>query len=364
MSTSIFPDIPVELGGSRSYDIVFRPIDRISRTLEEACLGPRRCLVVTDETVATLHLNALLAPLKTDGWRPKEIILPPGERTKAPEHLADLYEQALGAGIDRKTPVLAFGGGVVVDLAGYAAATLLRGLPFVQVPTTLIAQVDSAIGGKTGLNHHLGKNLIGAFHQPRCVYTDLSLLQSLPEREWMSGLAEVVKHALIADETFFGFLSEQWDHILAREPATVGEMVHRAASIKAAVVAEDEREQGGRAILNFGHTFGHAIENVAGYGRFTHGEAVALGMRAAVHLSARFTPNLPATCIDRLLRRIPVAGVIDDLPVGTLIRAMQSDKKVDAGTLRFVLLSRLGEAVVRQDIAAREVEDAWRAIRA
>jgi 3-dehydroquinate synthase len=286
-------------------------------------------------------------------------VLAPGEITKAPHALQAIYDAALAWEIDRKTPVLALGGGVVGDLAGYAAATLLRGLPLVQLPTTLIAQVDSAIGGKTGINHPVGKNLIGAFHQPSLVCIDLTMLATLPVLEWTSGLAEVVKHALIADAGFLAFLEANGPGILAREEHLAGETVYRAAAIKAVVVSEDEREQGRRAILNFGHTFGHAIERVAGYGQFTHGEAVALGMRAALHLSHRLHPDLPLERLNHLVRQIPVRHTLADWPVSSLMEAMRSDKKAEAGTQHFVLLRRPGEAYVTADVAMPYVADAW-----
>ena len=351
--------IPVSLPGGRGYAIHLAVLHDAPRLMAEAGLRVGRCLVVTDAQVAALYQAPLEDALHAAGWTPKTIALPPGEATKAPGPLQTIYDTALAWGIDRKTPVLALGGGVVGDLAGFAAATLLRGLPFVQLPTTLIAQVDSAIGGKTGINHAVGKNLVGAFHQPRLVCLDLTTLNTLPLLEWTSGLAEVVKHALIADVDFLAFLEENAAAVLAREARIVGEMVYRAARIKAVVVSEDEREQGRRAILNFGHTFGHAIERVAGYGQFTHGEAVALGMRAALHLSHRLHPELLLERAHRLVRQIPVRNRLADLPVEVLTAAMQFDKKVDAGTQRLVVLKRLGEAYVTTAATPADVEAAW-----
>lgn len=352
--------IPVTLTGGRDYNVHFSSLDDLPRLLDAAGLRAGRCLVVTDDHVAEKYLPVLEAPLTAAGWKPHVITLPPGEATKAPGPLQTIYDAALSWGIDRKTPVLALGGGVVGDLGGYAAATLLRGLPFVQLPTTLIAQVDSAIGGKTGINHAVGKNLIGAFHQPRLVCVDLSTVASLPPLEWTSGLAEVVKHALIADASLIDFLEAHWTAILAREVAVIGEMIYRAAQIKTVVVSEDEREHGRRAILNFGHTFGHAIERVAGYGQFTHGEAVALGMRAALHLSHHLHPDLPVQRAYTLVKQIPVRNRLDALPLSDLMQTMQFDKKVDAGTQRFVVLRRLGEAYVTSGVSPEAVEAAWR----
>lgn len=325
----------------------------------EAGLRPGRCLVITDNHVATLYQAPVIDALRGAGWSPNVIVMPPGESTKAPASLQSIYDTALRWGIDRKTPVLALGGGVVGDVAGFAAATLLRGLPFVQLPTTLIAQVDSAIGGKTGINHAVGKNLIGAFHQPRLVCADLNTLRTLPALEWTSGLAEVVKHAFIADADLLTFLETRWADVMACEPAVTAEMVYRAARIKADVVSEDEREQGRRAILNFGHTFAHAIERVAGYGQFTHGEAVALGMRAALLISHRLHPNLPLDRALRLTQRIPVRNRLADLSLEKLMKAMHADKKVHAGTIRLVVLRRLGEAYLTDQATEKNIEEAW-----
>ena len=351
--------IPVSLSGGRSYAIHVASLGDAPRLMADAGLRVGRCLVITDEEVASFYQAPLETALGEAGWTPRTIVLPPGEATKAPGPLQRVYDTALAWGLDRKTPVLALGGGVVGDLAGFAAATLLRGLPLVQLPTTLIAQVDSAIGGKTGINHTVGKNLVGAFHQPQLVCADLATLHTLPMLEWTSGLAEVVKHALIADVDFLDFLEANWPAVMAREADVVGEMVYRAARIKAVVVSEDEREQGRRAILNFGHTFGHAIERVAGYGQFTHGEAVALGMRAALHLSHRLHPDLPLERAHRLARQLPIRNRLADLPAPALMEAMLFDKKVEARTLRFVVLRRLGEAYVTSAASQSDVEAAW-----
>ncbi|QXD14863.1 3-dehydroquinate synthase [Rhodocaloribacter litoris] len=351
--------IRIDLGPQRGYDVVFQPLEEVPERMAAAGLRPGRCLVVTDEHVAAHYRAPLEAALVAAGWSPLTAVLPPGETTKSAEHLHRLYDLALAHGIDRKTPVLALGGGVVGDLAGYVAATLLRGLPFVQLPTTLIAQVDSALGGKTGINHPLGKNLIGAFHQPVFVCADLRTLDTLPEREWTSGLAEVVKHALIADAAFFTFLQDHWHPLLERRPDVVARTVHRAAAIKAAIVSEDEREHGRRALLNFGHTFGHAIEKVTGYGHFTHGEAVALGMRAALHLSHTLHPDFPLDVADALVRRIPVPEGLATYPIEKLLAAMRVDKKVEAGTVHFVVLRRIGAAYVTGTVPPAAVEAAW-----
>ncbi len=345
----LYPPITVSTGEHPPYQYCFEPLQRVPALMEEAGLRAGRCLVVTDERVGSYYGETLSTALEHAGWQPRVAALPAGEETKRPECLQHVYDVALAWGIDRKTPVLALGGGVVGDLAGLAAATLLRGIPLVQLPTTLIAQVDSAIGGKTGINHTAGKNLIGAFHQPALVCADLSTLKTLPRREWTSGLAEVVKHALIADAAFFTELDTRWAHILERDEATIGPIIRRAAHIKVAVVAEDEREAGLRAILNFGHTFGHAIERVAGYGRYTHGEAVALGMRMALNLSRRLQASLDAGRAETLLRQIPIQAEPTPLATEDLLEAMKTDKKSLAGKLRFVLLDRIGHAYVESD---------------
>lgn len=315
--------------------------------------------VVTDENVAQLYLEDVETAFERHGWTPRATVLPAGEATKSVEHLGRLHDAILSSGIDRGTPLVALGGGVIGDLAGYAAATALRGIPLVQVPTTLIAQVDSSIGGKTGINHKVGKNLIGAFYQPALVLTDAALLASLPDREWHSGLAEVVKHALIADADYAQWLVEHWREIEQREDAAVRELVPRAAAVKVKIVSEDVFERGRRAILNFGHTFGHAIERTAGYGAFTHGEAVAVGMRAALHLSSQLFPQADFTLASELVRRIPVEPAPAGLSTEHLMSAMQYDKKVDAGKLRVICLRELGAADICTDVDADAIRSAW-----
>lgn len=357
--TDVLEPIHVDLG-ARSYEICYSSLASVGVYLKRIGLENGRCLIVSDENVAALYANNLMGALRDWEWDPISITLSAGETTKSLDNLRSIYDIGLSHGIDRKTPVLALGGGVIGDLGGFAAATLLRGLPLIQIPTTLIAQVDSAIGGKTGINHPAGKNLIGSFYQPRLVLADPELLQSLPDREWTSGLAEVVKHALIHDESFFRFLEETWENIALRNPDVVGPLVRRAAAVKAGVVEKDEREAGLRAILNFGHTFAHAIERTAGYGTFTHGEAVAAGMRAALHLSAEMHPELDIERADRLVARIPVPSGLETLDIDDLMSAMQTDKKVQSGRVRFVLLDRIGHAYVADSADRADVENAWR----
>ena len=353
--------VRVSLDGGRDYDIRFQPLQTLPSAMVDAGLRPGRCILVTDENVGAHYRGPVVTTLEAAGWAPLPMTIPAGETSKSPEQLQAMYDAVLTHGIDRQTPVIALGGGVVGDLAGFAAATLLRGVPVVQCPTSLIAQVDSALGGKTGINHDTGKNLIGAFHQPDVVVTDFDTLGTLPQREWTSGMAEVIKHAVIGDPDLFAFLD---DHLVGlmtgRDQKRVRQMIPRAVQVKADVVAADEREAGRRAILNFGHTFGHAIESVAGYGRFTHGEAVALGMRAALHLSARRHPDaVPLERADHIVRAIPQHHDAAELKWPAVRRAMQSDKKNQGSTVRFVLIERIGHAYLAGDLEEHELRQAW-----
>jgi 3-dehydroquinate synthase len=287
-------------------------------------------------------------------------VLPPGESTKSAEHLHRIYDEALGWGIDRQTPVLSLGGGVIGDLAGFAAATLLRGVPLVHLPTSLLAQVDASVGGKTAINHETGKNLIGAFYQPRLVCSDPSTLDTLPMDEYTGGMAEVVKHALIQAPSLFETLEANTVPIFTRrDPDAVAETIEHAVTVKAEIVSADEKESGVRTLLNFGHTFAHAIESVAGYGTFSHGEAVAVGMRAGLHLSHRRHPSIDRDRLDDLIRAIPVEADPSTLDFDALYRAMGSDKKNEGETIRFVLLRELGDAYVTGDVTRDEAERAW-----
>ena len=339
--------------------ISFAPLDTLPAIIRAGGVEADRCLVVTDEHVAALYGDAVCNNLALKAFEPCLIVLPPGEGSKSQDRLAKIYDRALAWGIERSTPLVSLGGGVVGDLAGFAAATLLRGIPLFQVPTTLIAQVDSSIGGKTGINHEAGKNLIGAFYRPAGILTDPALLKSLPTREWTSGLAEVIKHGLIADDTLFTELETQMDALFDRNESVVERIVPRAADVKVRIVCKDEFETGLRTILNFGHTFAHAIEKVAGYGVYTHGEAVAAGMRAALHVSKHTTPGLDAERADRVVRRIPVPPGLASLSIADLMEVMKLDKKVRRGSVRLVLLDRIGHAFVTGDISSALVEKAW-----
>lgn len=303
------------------------------------------CLVVTNETVAPLYLQQLQADLK--GCSVSVLELPDGEAFKTIETAGSILDALVQSRAGRDATVIALGGGVVGDITGFAAACYMRGVAFIQVPTTLLAQVDSSVGGKTGVNHPKGKNLIGAFHQPKIVLIDTDTLGTLPDRELRAGLAEVIKHGAIADRTFFEWLEQNMPALLAKDPDALAHAVRRSCEIKAEVVAADERESGRRAILNFGHTFGHAIEHCQGYGDWLHGEAVAAGMVMAGELS-----GLDDDDKSRLKRLVASAGLpTAPPPAGSkaLRDAMDLDKKVQHKQMRFVLLKALGESYVTSE---------------
>jgi len=325
-----------------------------------------QALIVTNSTVAPLYLQRLRSALQGKYRQVLAVVLPDGEQHKTWQTLNLIFDALLGAGCDRKTVLLALGGGVVGDMTGFAAASFMRGVPFVQVPTTLLAQVDSSVGGKTAINHPLGKNMIGAFYQPQLVLCDLDTLRTLPPRELSAGLAEVIKYGPIADLAFLDWIEANLDALLAREPAALAHAVQRSCEIKAWVVGQDEREAGVRAILNFGHTFGHAIEAGLGYGEWLHGEAVGCGMVMAAELSCRlglverpFVQRLTA-----LIARagLPVRGpqLATDDNAGRFLDLMRLDKKAEAGEIRFVLINGPGQAAVRAapDALVRDVIDA------
>jgi len=317
----------------------------------------RGVVLVTDDQVGPLFGESVKAAL-TGVSRLTEVVLPAGEAHKDMTSIQQILDAALADRHERSSLFVALGGGVVGDMTGFAAACFLRGADFVQVPTTLLAQVDSSVGGKTGVNHKMGKNLIGAFHQPEQVLIDLDTLATLPEREFSAGLAEVVKYGLIRDAEFFGWLIENVAALKDREPGAVAHAIQRSCAIKAAVVAEDEREGGVRAHLNFGHTFGHAIERIQGYGDWLHGEAVAAGMVLASRLSAA-AGGLDETVVDDLIGfneavGLPVSPPADVTPPA-LLAAMGSDKKVTAGKIRYILLRQLGEAEVTEDVTEDDI---------
>jgi 3-dehydroquinate synthase len=316
-----------------------------------------RVVVVTNPTVARHHLETLRSALSAKAIRHDVITVADGEGYKDWQTLYEVHTHLLELGAERSTTLIALGGGVIGDLAGLAAATYQRGIPLVQVPTTLLAQVDSSVGGKTAVNHPLGKNMIGAFYQPRVVISDTATLDTLPEREYVAGIAEVIKCGAVRDLALFEWLEANMERLVAREPDAVTHAVIESCRIKAEIVASDERESGERALLNFGHTFGHAIEAATGYGSWLHGEAVAAGMVLAARLSARMS-GLSASGCDRLRSLLERAGLPTQAPpldAEHYLEPMARDKKVQGGALRFVLLAAVGRAVIRGDVPLSEV---------
>ncbi len=342
----------------RSYTIAIGEQLLARRDLLGPLVGARQVAIVTNTTVAPLYAAPLREALSRDAAQVIEVTLPDGEAHKHWQTLNLIFDALLEHRFDRGSIIVALGGGVVGDMAGFAAAVYQRGIEFIQVPTTLLAQVDSSVGGKTGINHPLGKNMVGAFHQPRLVLADVGCLQSLPDRELSAGLAEVIKHGAIADERYLASVERDLPRLLARDPAALADAVARSCEIKAEVVGKDEREGGLRAILNFGHTFGHAIEAGLGYGDWLHGEAVGAGMVMAADLSRRLGMLQPAES-QRLREaiasaRLPVRG--PNWPADRYVELMSVDKKAERGTPKFVLLEALGHATVR-----RAPDDAVRA---
>ena len=339
--------------GERSYAIEVGAglIDDPARYAHH--VAGRTAALVTSDVIAPLYRDRVAKALRSAGADVIEVILPDGEEHKTWSTLNLVFDALLAAHCDRRTTIVALGGGVVGDIAGFAAAVYQRGVPFLQVPTTLLAQVDSSVGGKTAINHPLGKNMVGAFHQPGAVIADVSTLETLPMRELRAGLAEVIKHGIIRDPKFFAWIETNLDRLLARDVEALTHAVVRSCQIKAEVVGADERESGVRAILNFGHTFAHAIESGLGYGKWVHGEAVAAGMVMAADLSARagMLPKSEADRIRCLIARagLPVAGPASLAPERYL-DLMAVDKKACRGRIRFILLDEPGSAILRGDL--------------
>ena len=345
----------IELG-DRSYPILIGPGLLDDAGLLGEAVTARDVLVVSNTTVAPLYLAKLERGLA--GKRVAAAILPDGEQYKTLETLARVFDALVERRMNRDACVVALGGGVVGDMAGFAAACYQRGVDYVQVPTTLLAQVDSSVGGKTGVNHPLGKNLIGAFHQPRAVISDTDTLRTLDPRELRAGLAEVIKYGLIADEPFLAWLEANLDALLALEPSALAHAIRRSCEVKAEIVAEDEREHGRRALLNLGHTFGHAIETATGYGEWLHGEAVGAGMLMAADLSSRLG-WLATADVERVRTLLARAALPLDAPRIGAARALElmgMDKKVLAGRIRLVLLRRIGDGVVDGDYPAEALQ--------
>jgi 3-dehydroquinate synthase len=347
--------------GERTYTIV---VDRkLLRTLGERCGNfglAGRCAVITDKNVGVLYAKNVLYSLKQAGLEAVLITIPSGEKAKSLAVVQKCYDALAKHRLERKSFIIALGGGVVGDLAGFVAATYLRGVPFVQVPTTLLAQVDSSVGGKVGVNLPAGKNLVGAFYQPRHVLCDLTTLDSLPDREFRAGLAEVIKYGIIYDAALFEKIERDLPKILKRNGEVLSEIVARSCEIKAEVVGQDETESGLRAILNFGHTIGHALEAISRYGKYLHGEAISIGQVAAAHVSARVLglPNEEVERIRKLFQRagLPVGVKLTKVQRKQLFDAMRLDKKVSGGEIKFVLARQIGKVEYGVQVGNTEVE--------
>lgn len=339
--------VPVPLQTSPYEILIGQELLPRAGELAAKVVKPCRSVVISDDQVGRLHAEVLLSSLRSAGFEAHLLIVPAGEASKSMEGAARLCDRLIGLGLDRKSAVFALGGGVVGDLAGFVASIHCRGIPVIQIPTTIVAQVDSSVGGKTGVNSPLGKNLIGTFHQPRLVLADTALLSTLPDRIFQEGLAEAIKHAVIADAAMLDLLPPD-------RTSDLSSLIARNAAIKARIVAEDEFEtKGTRALLNFGHTIGHAIESVAGYGTLSHGECVAIGMIAALDLSVRLS-GLPQDQADRVKGVITGSGlpttIAADLPTPKILNALCRDKKFDAGAIRFILTKELGSAFVSDTV--------------
>ncbi|MEN8170476.1 MAG: 3-dehydroquinate synthase [Pseudomonadota bacterium] len=342
--------------GDRSYPIYIGSDLLGNADLIQPHIRGKQVLVVSNETVAPLYLDKVLASL--EGLRVESVILPDGEQYKNLQVLNDIYDALLTNHFDRKCTLIALGGGVVGDMTGFAAASYQRGVDFIQIPTTLLAQVDSSVGGKTGVNHPLGKNMIGAFHQPRCVIADTDSLNTLDDRQLSAGLAEVIKYGLIDDPEFFAWLEQHISRLMARDPEALVYAITRSCEDKARVVAADEKEAGSRALLNLGHTFGHAIETGMGYGEWLHGEAVAAGMVLAAELSAHLG-WIEQGVVERVRKLIAVAALPVQAPTELnserFIELMAVDKKVLDGILRLVLMKGLGHSVISDEATSEQI---------
>lgn len=348
--------LKVELG-DRSYSIYIGTGLLDQEVLIGSAFKSRKAVVVTNETVAPLYLERMLATLSRADIEAFPVILPDGERFKHWETLNQVFDALLATRCERSTTLVALGGGVIGDMGGFAAACYQRGMPFIQVPTTLLSQVDSSVGGKTAINHPLGKNMIGAFYQPKLVLADISTLNTLPDRELKAGLAEVIKYGLIRDLPFFEWLESNIDALLARNPDALIEAVRRSCANKAEVVAADERESGDRALLNLGHTFGHAIETGLGYGEWLHGEAVAAGTLIAAELSCQlgWFDRGSLQRIESLFIQVGLPVKAPAMSIERYLELMSHDKKVEDGRLRLVLLTAIGRSVVSDAANAAQI---------
>jgi 3-dehydroquinate synthase len=350
--------IRVELG-ERSYNIFIGGglLKQTGKTLEAFEFSSKIALI-SNPTVYGFYGKEVSAALRAAGHDLTEVLIPDGEEYKSLVYTEKIYEALLKAKLDRKSALIALGGGVIGDITGFAASTYMRGIDFIQVPTTLLAQVDSSVGGKTGVNHPLGKNMIGAFWQPRLVWIDTATLNTLPRREFLSGLGEVIKYGVIWDENFFSYLEANKAKILKLDPAALTYIIRRSCEIKAEVVSKDERESGLRAILNYGHTIGHAIETITGYKKYLHGEAVAIGM----HMEARLSEQLGLInkgAVGRIKTLIDSYDLPSAMPAGIemddLLEKMQVDKKTVAGKMHFVLPETLGSVKIHSEITEKDI---------
>lgn len=361
----VIEEITVALG-DRSYPILIGRgiLERLPELLERA--GAKGVVaIMTDTNVAPLYGPAVAGWIEKAGLRSIECLMPAGEEHKRIARIEEACGAFLEGGLDRSSIVIALGGGVVGDTAGFAAASFMRGIPYIQVPTTIVAQVDSSVGGKTGVNHPSAKNVIGAFHQPSAVLIDLELLSTLPDRELRAGLAEVIKHGVIADAALFAYMESNAEAILAKDLDALVYPVRRSCEIKSAIVAADERELGVRANLNYGHTFGHAIEAVTHYGTFLHGEAISIGMQAAVVLACDLG-LVDQAFVDRQRACLEAYGLPTawtELPVDDTFQSMKRDKKVRSGTMKFILPDRMGHVVHRTDVTEEQTRAALEAVK-
>ncbi len=361
MRRYIVQTLRVELG-DRSYSIVISGdmLGGVGPALADAGYQGRVALV-SNPTVFDLYGAGVMASLRSSGLEPFRILIPDGEEYKSLASAESIYGELLRARLDRKSLLVALGGGVIGDITGFAASTYMRGIDFIQVPTTLLAQVDSSVGGKTGVNHPLGKNMIGTFWQPRLVWIDIGTLRTLPRREFLSGLAEVIKYGVIWDRDFFECLGRETDKVLGLDAATLGRVIRRSCEIKADVVSKDERESGLRAILNYGHTIGHAIETATGYTEYLHGEAIAIGMVAAARLAGvlGLIDGRQTEKIEALIRNYGLPTTIPG-PVGfdEILSCMQLDKKTVSGTLTFVLPEKIGVVRLEKGVRPEDIRKA------
>lgn len=354
--------IRVELG-ERSYEISIDAgiLADLGKSLEKFGFS-RKAVLVSNPTVYGLYGNRVTESMKDAGFEVSVIVVHDGEEYKNLSSVEGIYGEMLAAKLDRKSALIALGGGVIGDIAGFAASTYMRGIDFIQVPTTLLSQVDSSVGGKTGVNHPLGKNMIGTFWQPKLVWIDIDTLKSLPPREFLSGLAEVIKYGVIWDERLFRFLEENRDKVMDLDRDTLAYIIRTSCEIKASVVSQDERESGLRAILNYGHTMGHAIETATGYKRYLHGEAVAIGMYAEARLS-RYLDLLDDGQLARIKALIGAydlpASLPEEIDFPLLLSSMKLDKKTVSGDITFILPEKIGRVRIKRGLSVKEIEEVF-----